>query len=43
VLNLIDIAFALMAVPTMLSGFVLAPRVMEEARAYFARMKNTQR
>jgi alanine or glycine:cation symporter, AGCS family len=43
VLNLIDIAFALMAIPTMLSGLVLAPRVMDEARAYFARMKNTER
>jgi len=39
VLNLIDIAFALMAIPTMLSGFVLAPKVMNEARAYFTRMK----
>jgi AGCS family alanine or glycine:cation symporter len=43
VLNLIDISFALMAIPTMLSGFALAPKVMDEARAYFARMKNTQR
>jgi AGCS family alanine or glycine:cation symporter len=39
VMNLIDIAYALMAVPTMLSGFVLAPRVMKEAKSYFARMK----
>lgn len=38
VLNLIDIAFALMAVPTMLSAFVLAPRVMKEARKYFAKI-----
>lgn len=38
VLNLIDIAFALMAVPTMLSAFVLAPRVMQEARKYFAKI-----
>lgn len=38
VLNLIDIAFALMAVPTMLSAFVLAPRVREEARKYFAKL-----
>ncbi len=40
VLNLIDIAFALMAIPTMLSGLVLAPKVMEEARSYFARLKS---
>lgn len=37
VLNLIDIAFAIMAIPTMLSGLVLAPRVMKEARKYFGR------
>jgi alanine or glycine:cation symporter, AGCS family len=39
VINIIDIAFALMAIPTMLSGFMLAPKVMQEAKAYFARMK----
>ncbi|HEY0654824.1 MAG TPA: alanine/glycine:cation symporter family protein [Chryseosolibacter sp.] len=39
VLNLIDIAFALMAIPTMLSGLKLAPKVMQEARAYFAKLK----
>jgi len=38
VINIIDISFALMAIPTMLSGFALAPRVMEEARAYFKRL-----
>ena len=38
VLNLIDIAFAIMAIPTMLSGIVLAPRVMKEARIYFAKL-----
>jgi AGCS family alanine or glycine:cation symporter len=39
VMFVIDIAFALMAIPTMLSGFALAPKVMAEARAYFARME----
>lgn len=39
VLNIIDLAFALMAIPTMVSGFMLAPKVMEEARAYFAKLK----
>jgi AGCS family alanine or glycine:cation symporter len=39
VLNLIDIAFAIMAIPTMLSGIVLAPRVMKEARIYFEKLK----
>lgn len=36
---LIDIAFAIMAIPTMVSGFILAPKVMAEAKAYFARLK----
>jgi AGCS family alanine or glycine:cation symporter len=39
VIYLIDTAFALMAIPTMISGFVLAPKVMKEARAYFERLK----
>ncbi|MEX1240031.1 MAG: amino acid carrier protein [Cyclobacteriaceae bacterium] len=38
VINIIDISFALMAIPTMLSGFALAPRVMTEAREYFRRL-----
>lgn len=38
VINIIDISFALMAIPTMLSGMALAPKVMKEARAYFARI-----
>lgn len=36
VMNIIDVAYALMAVPTMISGLVLAPTVMKEARNYFA-------
>jgi AGCS family alanine or glycine:cation symporter len=39
VLNLIDIAFALMAIPTMISAFILAPAVMKEARRYFSWLK----
>jgi AGCS family alanine or glycine:cation symporter len=39
VMNIIDIAYALMALPTMISGFILAPKVMTEARSYFSRMK----
>jgi AGCS family alanine or glycine:cation symporter len=38
VINIIDIAYALMAVPTMVSGFILAPKVMTEAKSYFKRM-----
>lgn len=43
VINIIDIAFALMAIPTMLSGFSLAPRVMREAKIYFEKIKETNR
>lgn len=39
VMNVIDIAYALMAIPTMLSGFALAPKVMTEAKSYFKRMR----
>ena len=39
VMNIIDIAYALMAVPTMVSGMLLAPRVMKEARIYFGKLK----
>jgi AGCS family alanine or glycine:cation symporter len=38
VINIIDVAYALMAVPTMVSGFLLAPNVMKEAKAYFGRL-----
>jgi len=38
-MNIIDVAYALMAVPTMISGLILAPKVMAEAKAYFKRMK----
>lgn len=40
-LNLIDGFFALMAIPTMVSTLILAPKVMEAARKYFASLKNT--
>ncbi len=38
VLNLIDVAFALMAIPTMISGLILAPKVMVEAKEYFKKI-----
>jgi AGCS family alanine or glycine:cation symporter len=38
VLNIIDIAFALMAIPTMISAFILAPKVMTAARKYFDKL-----
>ena len=39
VLNIIDIAFALMAIPTMLSAFVLAPKVMKEVKEYLVKIR----
>ncbi len=36
--GLIDGAFALMAIPTCVSAVILAPKVMQEARRYFARL-----
>jgi len=39
VINVIDISYALMAIPTMFSGFALAPKVMEEAKRYFTKLK----
>ncbi len=37
-LNLIDGVFALMAIPTMVSTIILAPRVVKEINAYFKRI-----
>lgn len=42
VLNLIDIAFALMAIPTMASAFILAPNVMEVSKKYFEKLKRAR-
>jgi AGCS family alanine or glycine:cation symporter len=39
VLNIIDISFALMAIPTMLSGFALASHVKRESKKYFEKLK----
>jgi AGCS family alanine or glycine:cation symporter len=39
IMNIIDIAYALMAIPTMVSGIVLSPIVMKEAKSYFERLK----
>lgn len=38
-INLMDTAFAMMAIPTMTATVLLAPRVVEEARNYFKRLK----
>jgi len=39
-INLIDGVFALMAIPTMLSTFILAPKVIEASKVYFKKLKN---
>ena len=39
VINLIDIMYALMAIPTMISTVLLAPKVTEQAKIYFEKHK----
>ncbi|MGK0364350.1 MAG: AGCS family alanine or glycine:cation symporter [Saprospiraceae bacterium] len=39
ILNLIDGVFALMAIPTMTATILLAPKVMQEAKIYFAKVE----
>lgn len=41
-INLIDGVFALMAIPTMLSTIILAPKVIKELAAYKARLKENK-
>ncbi len=38
-INLIDSAFALMAIPTMISGLLLAPKVNRNTKKYFSHLK----
>lgn len=40
VVNLIDGSFALMAIPTMISAVLLAPKVIKASKVYFAKLKN---
>lgn len=42
-INLIDGFFALMAIPTMISTLILAPRVLKEAKGYIGRMKASKK
>ena len=41
IINFLDIAFGLMAIPTILSSMLLAPRVNEAARKYFGGLKKS--
>jgi len=40
VIGLIDGAYATMAFPTMISAIILAPKVLDAAKVYFAKLKN---
>ncbi len=40
VVNLIDGSFALMAIPTMVSAVLLAPKVIKASKVYFAKLKS---
>lgn len=42
-INLVDGAFALMAIPTMISTLILAPKVLQEFKAYVERINLTSR
>ncbi|NIK93456.1 alanine:cation symporter family protein [Mangrovimonas sp. CR14] len=42
-INLVDGAFALMAIPTMISTLILAPKVLQEFKAYVERSNLTSR
>ena len=39
VINLIDSAYALMAIPTVISTLILAPKVKKAASEYFQKLK----
>lgn len=41
-ISLIDSAFALMAIPTMLTTIILAPKVMKETKKYIRRLKEEE-
>ena len=42
VVNYVDGMFAVMGIPTMISTILLAPKVMEAARAYFSRLEDLE-
>ncbi len=41
VINFLDGMFAVMAIPTMVSALILSPKVMQETKKYFQRLKET--
>jgi len=43
VVSVIFIAYGLMAIPTMVSAILLAPKVMEASKRYFAAFNNSNK
>ena len=41
-INMIDSLFALMAIPTMITTLILAPKVMKETQSYIQKLKNSR-
>ena len=41
-MNIIDIGFAMMAIPTLVSSIWLAPKVIARAKTYFASLDSIQ-
>ena len=41
IINFLDIAFGLMAIPTILSSILLAPKVNQTAKEYFKKLKQS--
>ena len=42
IISLIDAFYAMMAIPTMISALYLSPKVMEETKRYFAKLKESK-
>lgn len=40
IVSLIDISFALMAIPTMISAIILSPKVLQATKLYFKKLEN---
>jgi AGCS family alanine or glycine:cation symporter len=39
IISVIDSAFALMSIPTMISAVILSPKVMQVSKKYFSELK----
>lgn len=42
IISLVDIAFALMAIPTVSAAVLLSPHVRSQAKSYFSRLRNNE-